>query len=176
MDTSSGKTGSATGAEREELVISRVIDAPREEVWKEWTDPERVKNWWGPKGFTAPVIRMDFREGGSYLFCMRSPEGEDYWSTGTYLEIVPPERVVSTDSFADENGNVVPPTDYGMSPDFPRELRATVTFVEQENRTRINLRYTGFPAGEDRDSTRMGWDESLDKLVLDLERRKERAV
>jgi len=72
-----------------ELVITRVFEAPRERVWKAWSDAERLKRWWGPKHFTAPVCKIDFRVGGSYLSCMRSPEGQDYWSTGAYREIVP---------------------------------------------------------------------------------------
>ncbi|MFA6239944.1 MAG: SRPBCC domain-containing protein, partial [Candidatus Hydrogenedentales bacterium] len=89
------------------LVIARVFDAPREMVWKAWTEPEQVKQWWGPEMFSAPVCTSDFRVGGKYLYCMRSPEGQDFWSTGTYEEIVPMERIVSSDSFADEKGNII---------------------------------------------------------------------
>ena len=102
-----------------ELVIRRVFDASRELVWKAWTDPERMKRWWGPKNFTAPVCKIDLRVGGAYLYCMRSPEGQDYWSTGVYREIVPQERIVCTDSFADEKGNTVPASHYGMDGDWP---------------------------------------------------------
>src|SRR5437773_7933520 len=72
-----------------ELRIVRVFDAPRERVWKAWTDPDRVKSWWGPRSFTAPFAKIDLRVGGKYLYCMRSPDGKDYWSTGVYREIVP---------------------------------------------------------------------------------------
>jgi uncharacterized protein YndB with AHSA1/START domain len=72
-----------------ELVITRIFDAPREKVWKAWTDPERVKRWWGPKDFTAPVIKIDLRVGGKYLYCMRSPEVKDFWSGGIFQEVVP---------------------------------------------------------------------------------------
>src|SRR5512134_2988905 len=82
----------------QELVITRVFDAPRELVWKAWSEPEHFKRWWGPKGFTCPVCQIDFRVGGKFLGCMRSPEGQDFWSTGVYKEIVPLERIVSTDS------------------------------------------------------------------------------
>ncbi|MCL7413087.1 MAG: SRPBCC domain-containing protein [ANME-2 cluster archaeon] len=98
----------AKNTEERELVITGIFDAPCEKVWKAWTDPESVKPWWGPKGFTSPVCKIDLRVGGKYLFSMRSPEGDDFWSTGVYREIVPLERIVATDSFADENGNVVP--------------------------------------------------------------------
>jgi uncharacterized protein YndB with AHSA1/START domain len=84
-----------------ELVITRVFDAPRELVFKMWTEPKRCKKWWGPKVFTSPVVKIDLRVGGRYLNCMRSPEGKDYWSTGIYREIIPMKRLVMTDSFAD---------------------------------------------------------------------------
>ena len=94
----------------DELVITRVLDAPREAVWKAWTDPTRFMLWWGPKGFISPACKIDLRVGGKYLACMRSPEGQDYWSTGVYREIVPRERIVCTDNFADERGGSrVPP-------------------------------------------------------------------
>ena len=151
-----------------DLVITRIFDAPREEVWRAWTEPERAMRWWGPKGFTAPVCNIDFRVGGRYLFCMRSPEGQDYWSTGVYREIVKPERIVCTDSFADEKGNVVPATYYGMSPSFSKELLVTLTFEDIGGKTRMTLRHAGFPPGEDFDNARAGWNESFDKLAESL--------
>lgn len=151
-----------------ELVITRVFDAPRELVWKAWTEPERTKKWWGPKGFTSPVSKIDLRVGGKHLNCMRSPEGKDYWSTGVYREIVAPERLVMTDSFADAEGNVVPATYYGMSADFPLELQVTVTFEEHEGKTKMTLRHVGIPAGEMSELTGAGWNESFDKLAESL--------
>ncbi|MGA2160639.1 MAG: SRPBCC domain-containing protein [Methanoregula sp.] len=147
------------------LIITRLFDAPREIVWKAWTDPGAVMQWWGPKNFTSPSCRIDLRVGGSYLYCMRSPEGKDYWSTGVFREITKPEKIVCTDSFADEKGNVVPATYYGMSPDFPAEMLMTVTFDVQAGRTRLTLRHTGLPPGGMLDQTRAGWNESLDKFA-----------
>jgi uncharacterized protein YndB with AHSA1/START domain len=148
-----------------ELVITRIFDAPRELVWKTWTEPARVKRWWGPQGFTSPFCRIDLRVGGTYLYCMQSPEGREYWSTGVYREIVPPQRIVCTDSFSDEKGNVVPASHYGMTGDYPRELVVTVTFEEQKGRTKFTLRHAGFPSGEMRDLAGAGWNTSLDKLA-----------
>jgi uncharacterized protein YndB with AHSA1/START domain len=153
-----------------DLVITRVFDAPREFVWNAWTEPETSMKWWGPKGFTCPVCRIDLRVGGAYFNCMRSPEGQDYWSTGVYREIVPPERLVCTDSFADEKGNVVPATHYGMSADFPLEMLVTVTLEEEAGKTRLTLEHVGLPPGEDLDNCRVGWSESFDKLAEVLER------
>src|SRR5437762_801308 len=107
------------------LVITRTFDAPRELVWRAWTEPERLMRWWGPKDFTAPISKIDLRVGGKYLNCMRGPDGKDYYTTGEYVEIVPLERLVYTDSFADEKGNVVPATYYGMSADMPLQMHVT---------------------------------------------------
>lgn len=156
----------------QELVITRIFDAPRELVWKAWTEPDRMKRWWGPKGFTSPVSKIDLRVGGAYLNCMRSPEGEDYWSTGVYREIVEPERIVYTDSFSDAEGNLVPASHYGMSGDWPLELLVTVTFEEHEGKTKLTLQHIGIPAGENRDLAKAGWNESLDKLAEYLEKEK----
>ena len=158
----------ATTSTERELVIERIFDAPRELVWKAWTEPEQLMRWWGPKGFTSPAAKIDFRVGGKYLFAMRSPEYEEgrvLWSTGTYREIVPFERIVCTDSFADENGNVVPASHYGMTGDFPQEMLVTVTFEEYEGKTKLTLRHVGIPAGAHRDGAKQGWSESLDKLA-----------
>jgi uncharacterized protein YndB with AHSA1/START domain len=150
------------------LVIERVFDASRELVWKAWTQPEHVKRWWGPKGFSCPAAEIDFRVGGRVLMAMQSPEfngDRPIWSTGVYREIVPLERIVCTDSFADEKGNVVPATYYGMNPDMPLEMVVTVTFEEHEGKTKLILRHEGIPAGEDLDGARQGWSESFDKLA-----------
>ncbi len=155
----------ATKPVERELIITRVFDAPRELVWKAWTEPERFRRWWGPKNFTTPFSTIDLREGGAYLNCMRSPEGQDYWSTGVYREIVPLERIVYTDSFADEKGNVVPAAHYGMSQDFPLEMLVTVTFEEDGGKTKMTLRHAGIPAGQMSELTEAGWNESFDKLA-----------
>jgi uncharacterized protein YndB with AHSA1/START domain len=152
-------------AQEQALVITRVFDAPREVVFKAWSDPEMAKRWWGPKGFTTPVAKIDFRVGGKFLNCMRSPDGQDYWSTGVYQEIVVPERIVCTDSFADADGNVVPASHYGMTGDVPTEMLITVTFEDQGGKTKMTLRHEGLPAGEHQTGANQGWNESFDKLA-----------
>lgn len=148
-----------------DLVITHVIAAPRELVFRAWTEPEHVKHWWGPRGFTTPVCQIDLCPGGKYLSCMRSPEGKDYWSTGVYREIVVPEKIVVTDSFADEHGNVVPASYYGMSGDVPLEMLITVTFEERDGKTTLTLRHSGLPEAEGWSGAETGWNESFDKLV-----------
>lgn len=152
----------------EDIVITRIFDAPREVVWKAWTDPERVKKWWGPKGFTAPAAKSDFRVGGKYLYLMQSPDGKDYWSTGVYREIDPLNRIVATDSFADEEGNIVPASQYGMEGDWPLELLVTVTFEDHNGKTKLTLRHAGLPQGEMAKMASDGWNESLDKFEASL--------
>ncbi len=159
------------GINQRDLVIIRVFDAPRELVWKAWTEVERVKQWWGPKDFSAPFVKIDLKVGGEYLYCMSSPEGKDYWSKGNFQEVVPPQRLVLTDSFADEKGNTVPASYYGMSPDFPLETVVTVTFAEYEgNRTKLALGYPGIPAKEF-DNAMEGWNQSFNKLAGFLKRK-----
>jgi len=165
MVTRNNPTAESTG---QALVIERVFDAPRELVWKAWTEPERIMRWWGPKGYTSPACKIDLRVGGRYLYCMRSPEGQDLWSTGVYREIVPFERMVCTNSFADENGNVVPASDYGITTDLPLEMLATVTFEDLGGKTKLTLRHEGFPAGEMSEMAQAGWNETFDKLAESL--------
>ncbi len=157
---------SATASAGQELVITRIFDAPREMVWKAWTDPEHMKRWWGPKVFTAPACKIDLRVGGKYLFCMRSPDGRDFWSTGSYREISEPSRLVYTDCFADEKGNVVPASYYGMPGDWPLEKLVTVTLEELAgNKTKMTLRHAGIPMGKMREMAVAGWSQSFDKLA-----------
>jgi uncharacterized protein YndB with AHSA1/START domain len=108
---------------------------------------------------------MDLRTGGKYLNSMRSPEGQEFWSAGVYREIVPLERIVFTDSFADEKGTVVPASHYNMPGEWPLELLVTVTFEDAGGGTRMTLRHEGIPAGIMADNTKAGWNESFDKLA-----------
>ena len=100
--------------EMERMVVTRVFDAPRELVWKAWTDPKYVMQWWGPKSFTAPFCEMDFRVGGKFLYCMRAPDGQEFWNAGEYHEIVLHEKIVSSMYFADSKGNKIEPAQFGI--------------------------------------------------------------
>jgi len=155
-----------------ELMIERIFNAPRKLVWEAWTDSERIMHWWGPKGFTAPFSRIDLKVGGEYLNCMRSPEGKDYWSKGVYREIVAPKRLVMTDSFADEKGNTVPATYYGMSKNFPLEMLIIVILEDLDGKTKLTLRHKGMPSGPDSEGAELGWNQSFDKLADYLEAEK----
>ena len=161
-----------TKTNKKELIISRLFNARREKVWQAWTDPGQIKAWWGPRTFTSPVIRIDLRPGGHYLYCKRSPDGKDFWSTGTIREVVPGERLVLTDSFADDQGNVVNAAFYGMNPDFPLESLVIIQFAEEDGKTRFTMQYDDVSAIPDPDLAGMtqGWNESFDKLAEYLDR------
>lgn len=161
---------------KDEVTITHIFNAPRELVWKAWTDPETFKRWWGPEGFTAPVAKIDLRVGGKFLGSMKSPEGQEFWSTGTYREIKAPERLVVTDSFADEHGNVVSASHYGMEGEFPLEMLVTVTLEEHDGKTRLTLKHAGVGAipDADRNGMEQGWSQSFDKLDKVLESEKEK--
>jgi uncharacterized protein YndB with AHSA1/START domain len=153
---------------KKELVVTRVLDAPRESVWKAWTDPDTVKHWWGPKDFTAPHIRIDLRPGGRFVYCMRGagPDGKvkDYWNTGEHRQIVPLKKVVTTMSFADEKGEPVPATHYGIPGKWPKEALLTVTFADSKRGgTRLTVRETGVPR-EMAERARLGWEQQFDKF------------
>jgi len=157
--------GAAIGADGRELVIKRTFDAPRELVWRAWTECDLLKRWWGPKNFTTPYCKIDLRIGGKYLCCMRSADGKDYWGTGVYREIARPGRLVCTDCFADKDGNAVSAAQYGMTGDWPDELLITVTLEAEGNKTKMTLRHAGLPPGENTEMAGTGWNESFDKMA-----------
>jgi uncharacterized protein YndB with AHSA1/START domain len=103
-----------TVSEIERMVVTRVFDAPRELVWKAWTDPKYVMQWWGPEGFTAPVCRTDVRVGGKSLCCMKTPDGQEFWNAIEYHEIVLHEKIVSLMYFSDAEGNKIDPAQLGI--------------------------------------------------------------
>ena len=111
------------------LVIKRIFDAPRDLVFRAWTDPEQLVRWYAPNGCTILFRRLDARAGGEFHSCIRTPTGHECWCMGIYREVVIPERIVFTMAVSDANGNAVEPADVGMDPDWPRETVVTVTFV-----------------------------------------------
>ncbi len=153
-------------SEVERMVVARVFDAPRELVWKAWTDPKYVAQWWGPKGFTAPVCQMDFRVGGKSLLCMKSPEGQEFWNAVEYHEIVPPEKIVSSMYFSDAKGNKVEPEEMGIEHEAV-EGAYDVTLFEDLGDGRTKLTFIGNePMESAKNSGQMeGWNQILDKIA-----------
>lgn len=155
-----------------EMKIARTFNAPRERVWEAWSEPNLFKQWWGPKDFTSPFVNIDFKEGGKYLNCMQGPDGKQFWSTGNYERIVPYEEIVCSDSFSDEEGNIVSASYYGMSDDFPREMKISIMFEDRGDQTLMSLTHsnTDHMNAEDRDNMEKGWNQSLEKLAAILEK------
>jgi uncharacterized protein YndB with AHSA1/START domain len=147
------------------LVLSRIFAAPPDLVFKVWTQPEHFMQWWGPHGYTVPFCTIDLLPGGRMHFCMRFTNGQEIWNGGVFQEIEAPFRLVTTTYFADEHGNPVPPTQYGMSEDFPAEALLTVTFEPVEGgKTRLTLRQSVPLALAERQGAVRGWGETFDRL------------
>jgi uncharacterized protein YndB with AHSA1/START domain len=156
----------STVDEQERMVITRIFDAPRELVWKAWTDPKYMMQWWGPKGFTAPVCKIDFRVGGKYLVCMRSPDGKEFWNAGEYHEIVLHEKIVSSMYFADSEGNRVQPEHYGIEHEAVEDA-PDVTLFEDLGNGQTKLTIIGNESMESarKSGQEEGWNQILDKLA-----------
>ncbi|MGA9121226.1 MAG: SRPBCC domain-containing protein [Bacteroidota bacterium] len=152
----------------QDLVISHTYDAPRSLVFRAWTDPALLMQWWAPHGCTTPFCTVDFRPGGLLHYCMRLSDGREIWGRGIYREIVEPERLVYTDSFADAEGNAVSPAAYGMSSSHPAESLVTVTFTEEAGRTTVTLRHSVPESVEEREGMKQGWSEMLERLAGSL--------
>ncbi|HLL26845.1 MAG TPA: SRPBCC domain-containing protein [Xanthobacteraceae bacterium] len=152
-----------------EFVITRTFNAPRELVFKAFTEPERMKEWWGPKGFTVIASKMDLRPGGTYHYGMRAPDGKTMWGKFVYREIVRPERIVLVNSFSDEAGGL---TRHPMSPTWPLEMLSTFLFADKNGRTELTIKWLPLNADEKeratfdgaRDSMKQGWSGTLDQL------------
>jgi uncharacterized protein YndB with AHSA1/START domain len=159
----------ADGNNLQEFVISRVFDAPRELVWKCFTEPERMKQWWGPKGVTIEKSDMDLRPGGRYHYAMRTADGSLMWGKMEYREITPPSRIVFVNSFSDEAGGV---SRHPMAPTWPLEMLSTFLFEEENGKTRFTVKWTPLNASEEERATfaaghasmQNGWTGTLDKL------------
>ncbi len=142
------RSPTAGGSDRE-FTITRVLDAPRQLVWKAWTNPEQFARWFGPRGFTVPpsTVTMDVRPGGRCEFVMVSDDGTEYPNGGTYLEVVEPERLVFRDRDVD--------------------LVVTVTLTDLGDKTRMTVHAVGETGG---DGAIAGWSSSFDKLAESLAR------
>jgi uncharacterized protein YndB with AHSA1/START domain len=134
----------------DDFVITREFDAPRDLVFKAWTEPERLAQWWGPKGFTLKVAKVDLRPGGMFHYGMVGPDGSEMWGKFIYREITPPERMVFIVSFSDENGGT---TRHPMAPTWPREMLNVVTLTENGDKTTLTLRSSAYNATEEERAT-----------------------
>ena len=156
----------STVNDTERMVITRVFDAPRELVWKAWTDPQYAMQWWGPKGFTVPVYNSDFRVGGKFHICMKTPDGQEFWNAGEYHEIVPIEKIVSSMYFADSKGNKIEPEELGIEHESIEGAYDTTLFEDLGN-SQTKLTFIGNePMESAKNSGQLeGWNQILDKFA-----------
>jgi uncharacterized protein YndB with AHSA1/START domain len=140
-------------------------------VWKAWTERKRLMQWFGPKGFTMPAAKLDLRPGGSFHYCLRSPDGDEMWGKFVYREIVEQERIVLVNSFSDEEGGI---TRHPFSATWPLEMLSATTFGEDaEGRTKVTLEWAPLNATEaerhtfdgSREGMRQGWSGTFEQLA-----------
>ena len=152
-----------------DVVVTHTFDAPRERVWRAWSDADLVMKWWGPQGFTSPLCRMDFREGGTTLVCMRSAEGWELYNTWTYRSIEPMDRIEFVQGFADKDGTRVSPAELGLPPGIPEEVRHVVSLsATDDHTTELTVREYGYPNAEIVEISRAGMEQVLDKMAASV--------
>lgn len=142
-------------AQDRQLVITRVFDAPVSLVYRMWTDPEHIRQWLAPRGFTIPHSEGEMRQGGAWRSCMRTPDGKDLWLSGVYTELVPDKRIAFTHAWEDGGKR-------------GHETVVTITLEGHEGKTRLTLHQAPFESVESRDGHGGGWGECLDKLAEHL--------
>ena len=160
-----------TDVKNKDFTMSRVFDAPRDLLWQCFTDAERMKQWWGPKGFTVISSKMDLRVGGTYHYGMKAPNGSPMWGLFTYREIVPKEKLVFTNSFSDEKGGV---TRHPGQDKWPLKMLSTFTFEDAPGgKTKFMVRWQTLDATPEEQQTfdtmhnsmTQGWGGTMDQLA-----------
>lgn len=143
------------------MTITRSFNAPVKRVWQAWTEADPLKQWWGPTGFTAPVANVDFREGGTSLVCMRSPDGHNMHNLWTYQTIEPMQRLEFTQYWSDPNGNKVKPGDIGFPADLPYAVPHVLVFKAlTDDKTE-----SGYTSAQHIEMSKAGMGQCLDKLA-----------
>ncbi len=132
--------------------LARIIDAPREEVFHAWTEPEQIRRWWGPGDFTCPEAEVDLRPGGSYRLAMQPTEGDPFIVGGTYREVDRPARLLYTWRW-----------ETGPAADGSESL-VSVEFNDRGEQTELVLTHTAFPAGHGPAPYQMGWEGGIEKF------------
>lgn len=144
-----------------DFTLIRVISAPLDRVWQAWSDEQIVKDWWGPHGFTAAVHRMDFREGGTALVSMSSPDFGQIYNTWTYTRIVPRERIEFDSRFSNGEGKAIAP----IAPGVPDLVPHVVSFRDLgDGQTELSITESGYASEEAMKMSRAGQEQVLDKL------------
>jgi len=154
----------------EPFIIARVVDAPRELVFKAFTEVERLRHWWGPNGFKVIAATMDLRPGGIYHYGLQAPDGTAMWGRFAFREIAAPERIVYVNSFSDEKGGLAR---HVFHEKWPLELLTTLAFEDVGSiRTKVTIVWVPINENDEerktfddgRQSMTQGWGGTLDKL------------
>jgi uncharacterized protein YndB with AHSA1/START domain len=145
-----------TGTTRHELSITRIFDAPRELVFAVWVQPDHIPHWWGPRGYATLSCEVDLRPGGKWRIASRHEDGSDTAETGVIREVDAPSRLVLTHAWEDLSGKPGP------------ETIVTITFVEEDGKTKMIFHQASFDTAEARDGHELGWNESFDMLAEHL--------
>lgn len=156
-----------TSTSTEELYVTRILDAAVETVWKAWTEPDQVRRWWGPKGYSSPSCRIDLRVGGKYVFAMQAPAdqgGQVSYTSGVFERIEPMKLLEFTQGLSDADGNRINPQKAGMPADFPKEMHTTIRFRPRGDMTELTIRMTGWSMGQMYVYALAGTQQQTDKL------------
>lgn len=147
------------------IEITRTFRAPVERVWRAWSQPELIKQWWGPEEFTCPEAKIDFKVGGKYLLAMKSADGDIVWGSGEYKDIIPFQKIVCTDSFSDAYGKIISPQEAGMPGQWEGDtFLITLEFeMGHDDETVLKLKHEGLPSEMHKDCME-GWNSSFNKL------------
>lgn len=146
-----------------QVSVERTFNASIEKVWQHWNDPESIQKWWSPKGYTAPVIKNDLRESGTFLFSMKAPDGKVSWNSGKYVEVIEHKKIASKMAFSDEAGNMVPASTYGVPGNWPDAVLIEVEFENMGDKTKVKITETGIPLIL-YVFAKMGWEQQFDKF------------
>ncbi len=151
-----------------QIEVTRLFNAPVETIWKLWTDAELVKRWWGPKHFSSPVAKIDFREGGKSIVSMKAPAemgGQEFFSVWVYVKILPLQSIEFIQSLSDQEGNKIVPAMVGMPADFPIDIQTIVHFKKVANgQTEMTVtEYADF--GMISGFAQTGLEQSMDKML-----------
>lgn len=150
-----------------EMPIRRTFGPPRERVFEAGTNPEYVRQWWGPEGFTCPEAEIDFREGGTSLVGMRSPEGQDLYNTWTYREIVTNERIEFVLNFTNEAGEKLDRAELGRPPGVPTDVRHLVTFDDlTDDTSEMTVTEYGYTSDQTVEMSERGMEQCLDRRAV----------
>jgi uncharacterized protein YndB with AHSA1/START domain len=161
-------TSVSPGVADSQVLIRRMFDASPELLYRAWTQPESLVNWFAPNGCSIRYKQIDVRDGGTFQSCISTPDGYECWVVGEYRELVPPERIVFSMAIADADGRRRTAVEAGMDPDWPAESWVTVTFTRRGSQTELILTQTVSEALAKKTGAHPSWVQMLERLAGEL--------